>query len=103
MKIFIAIYIFVVLAQMSYWGSFSLSKIYCVECFDTEIRASSTGWRSFSYALGLTFGLLISSWLTTFIAIGYVFILNSLWVIILVPLVVWKMLPETKGIGLIEE
>jgi len=45
----------------SFWGIFMLSKTYCVENFPTSIRGTSSGWRSFMYAIGLIVGSLISS------------------------------------------
>jgi MFS family permease len=94
----IGVYIFVVTSQIGFWGNFTLSKVYCAECFSTESRAYSVGWRSFAYALGMTLGALISSWLTKFMSLGLSYILNGLWVIIIIPVCVKYLLPETRGL-----
>ncbi len=98
----IGVFIFIVTAQIGFWGNFTLSKVYCAECFSTEIRAYSVGWRSFAYAIGMTFGALISSLLTQFMGLGLSYILNGLWVIIVIPISVKILLPETKGMEITE-
>lgn len=96
------IFIFVVLAQIGYWGCFSLTKIYCAESFETKIRGGATGWRSLSYALGLTIGALFSSYLLgiAHITVGDIYILYGALALVF-PLLVWKFLPETKGVAVI--
>lgn len=76
---------------------FTLLKVYCVECFPTEIRGSASGWRSFSFAIGFTIGSLISSGLTVYLSLGNLYIVLAIWAVILIPLLVWKNLPETKA------
>jgi len=100
---FLGVYIFVVLVQYGYWGSFTLSKVYCVECFETSIRGSCTGWRSFAYAVGLSLGALISSGLTQVMSLGMSYIVNAIWAIVLIPILVIKVLPERKGCVIREE
>lgn len=92
------VFIFIITSQIGFWGCFTLSKLYCVECFSTEIRGYSIGWRSFAYALGLTIGALMSAGLTMIVSLGISYIINALWIAIFVPLFVWKFLPETKGL-----
>lgn len=96
------VYIFAVFTQMGYWGAFSLVKIYCIECFETKIRGNVTGWRSFAYAAGLTIGNALASVLLNFISVGGLYILYAMLLTIVVPIVVLTMLPETKGIEMIE-
>ena len=89
--------IFGIICNAGFWGVFTLSKIYCVECFDTNIRGSSAGWRSFAYAVGLTIGALISAGLTLIVPLHISYIINATWFITVIPFVVYKILPETRG------
>jgi MFS family permease len=98
----IGVVLFTIFCQMGYWGCFSLSKMYCVECFETQIRGSCTGWRSFAYAIGLTLGALISSFLTKFVSLGGSYVINAIWIAVCIPIVVIAVLPETKGCELVE-
>lgn len=102
-EILILVYIFAVISQIGFWGCFTLLKVYCVECFPTEIRGSASGWRSFSFAIGFTIGSLISSGLTVFLNLGTLYILLAIWAVILIPFLVWKFLPETKGKDLVNQ
>jgi sugar phosphate permease len=101
-KNYIPIYILTFLANGSFWGSFLLSKIHCLECFPTEIRGTSSGWRSFSFAFGITGGSLLSSELVTVMSLSNVYLLFSSFAIVVIPLLVMKFLPETKGIVITE-
>lgn len=85
----------------SFWGLFMLTKTYCVECFSTEIRGTSTGWRSSMYAVGLIIGSLISSVLTLFLELNQLYLLVSLITGFCVSIIISKCLPETKGINII--
>ena len=81
----------------SFWTVFLMSKAYCVECFPTEFRSTASGWRSFSYALGLTIGALIASGLSTFLSLGALFAVSSTAISVIgIPLTIF-LLPETKG------
>ncbi|MHA1339917.1 MAG: MFS transporter [Promethearchaeota archaeon] len=96
------VYITVIIAQIGFWGCFTLIKIYCVESFPTEMRGTASGWRSFSLALGFTIGALLASSLSKFINLGTLYIILAIPVVIIVPLLVIKILPETKLKKLIE-
>lgn len=102
-EILILVYIFSVIAQIGFWGCFTLLKVYCVECFPTEIRGSASGWRSFSFAIGFTIGSLISSGLAIVLSLGTLYIVLAIWAVILIPFLVWKFLPETKAKDLIHQ
>ncbi|MHA1720809.1 MAG: MFS transporter [Promethearchaeota archaeon] len=89
-------------ANGSFWGIFMLSKTNCVENFPTSIRGTSSGWRSFMYAVGLIVGSLVSSGLATFMSLGHMFVLFAvLNALIMVPLIA-KFLPEMKGVKIID-
>ncbi|MHA1819294.1 MAG: MFS transporter [Promethearchaeota archaeon] len=94
------IFIFVVLTQISFWGMYTLSKIYCAESFDTDIRGTASAWRAISYAFGLTIGSLILSNLTTGLSLGMSYISIGIWSLIIVPPLIHKYLKETKGINI---
>jgi len=98
-----AVYITVIICQIGFWGCFSLIKMFCVESFPTEMRGSASGWRSFSFAFGFTIGALISSGLTKFIGLNILYIILSIPIIIIIPLLVNNVLQETKSKKLIEE
>jgi MFS family permease len=99
--VFFPLFILVFLVNGSFWGAFMLSKTYCVECFPTAIRGTSSGWRAFAYAFGITSGSVLSSILVEMIGRGNLFILFSgLAVFLLIP-IVFKKLPETKSIEII--
>lgn len=85
----------------SFWGMFMLSKTFCVESFSTEIRGTSAGWRSLSYALGLILGSLISSGLAVFLELKFMFLLASIVTGLGITILTAKFLPETKGIDII--
>ncbi|MBD3350207.1 MAG: MFS transporter [Candidatus Lokiarchaeota archaeon] len=97
----VGVYIFVVVAQIGFWGCFTLLKIYCIECFNTNIRGAVSGWRSFSFAVGFTLGSLVSSYLVSFISLGALYVILGVWSIIIIPILTWKILPETKSKNLL--
>ena len=80
-----------------FWGLGSITRLFALESFDTDIRAYAAGWLSFSYALGLTTGLAISALLTLFIPLTIIYVIMASGIIIVIPIVVKKWLPETKG------
>ena len=86
-----------------FWGLGSISRLMALESFDTDIRAYGSGWRSFSYALGLTIGSALSGLMTLVLDLHYIYIINALAIIILIPVLVWKYVPETTGKVLVNE
>ncbi|MBN2157220.1 MAG: MFS transporter [Candidatus Lokiarchaeota archaeon] len=86
----------------SFWGMFMLSKTYCVENFPTHTRGTATGWRSFSYAVGLILGSLLSSFLVKFLDLQYLYLISSALSVMGVCILTATVLPETKGIKIIE-
>ena len=97
-KNYIPIYIITIIAYGSYWGLLFLSKIHCLECFPTEIRGTSAGLRSLSFAFGLTSGSLLCSALSTVMSLDEIYVLFSGIAVLIIPFLVIKFLPETKGI-----
>lgn len=97
-KNYIPIYIITIIANGSYWGLLFLSKIHCLECFPTEIRGTSAGLRSLSFAFGLTSGSLLCSALSTVMSLDEIYIIFSGTAVLIIPFLVIKFLPETKGI-----
>ena len=82
-----------------FWGLGSISRLMALESFDTDIRAYSSGWRSFAFALGLTIGSWLSGWmyLELNIDLHYIYVMFGIMIIILIPVLVWKFIPETTG------
>ena len=86
-----------------FWGLGSITRLFALESFDTDIRAYASGWRSFSYALGLTIGLAISGLLALFIPLHVIYVIMGIGVIIGIPLLVKRYIPETIGKDLMIE
>ena len=86
-----------------FWGLGSLTRLFALESFDTDIRAYASGWRSFSYALGLTIGLAISGTLAMFIPLHVIYVIMAIGLIIGIPILTRLYLPETKGKDLMIE
>ena len=95
-------YIIVFFVMGLFWGSFLLTKIFCLECFPTQIRGTSSGWRSFSFALGITIGSLLSSALVKVMPLSMIYILFSGLALLIIPVLVIKFLPETKGLKIVD-
>lgn len=55
----------VFIAQMGYWGLFSLIKLYNAECFPTSVRGTAAGLRTVMFAVGMTSGSLIAGMLVS--------------------------------------
>ncbi len=87
------------LASITYYGLGILNRILCMEILPTDIRGTGTSIRSVITALGITFGLLLNSWLNTLIGLGNAFLLMSLLLIAGIPIIHY-LVRETKGIEL---
>ncbi|MCP4760534.1 MAG: MFS transporter [archaeon] len=101
--------LFLVIALLSFiisgvsWGIYMLSKAVCVECFPTEIRGTSSGWRSLFYALGTTIGAFIAASLSYLnVELGVIYIIFAVVIGIILPPVIIKFLPETKGLEIVD-
>ncbi len=83
----------------SYWSFSGLNRIHCLEVFPTEIRGTASGWRSFTYAMGVFVGSGIAIYLTTIISLGSLLFVYSLF---LVPVLLVNQftLPETKKVAI---
>ncbi len=83
----------------AYWSFSGINRVHCLEVFPTEIRGTSTGWRSFAYALGVVGGSTLASWLSHFMSLGSLLFLFSLFI---VPVLIVNQftLPETKKISI---
>ncbi len=86
-----------------FWGLGAITRLFALESFDTDIRAYASGWRSFSYALGLTIGLALSGLLALFIPLHVIYVLMALGLIFIIPILVKRYLPETIGRDLMIE
>jgi hypothetical protein len=83
----------------AYWSFSGINRVHCLETFPTEIRGTSSGWRSFAYALGVVGGSALASGLTHFISLGTILFLFSLFI---VPVLIVNQftLPETKKVAI---
>lgn len=93
-------YMITLVANGSFWGLLFLSKIHCLECFPTHIRGTSSGWRSLSFAFGIVSGSLLCSGLATVMSLDVIYLLFSGTALLVIPFLVIRFLPETKGIGI---
>ncbi len=96
------VYIIAFLMNGSFWGGFMMSKTFCVECFPTDIRGTSAGWRSVCYALGITSGSLLSSALAKSMSLGTIYIIFAGISVLVIPFLVKNFLPETKGLEIVD-
>jgi len=98
----IPIYIIAFLMNGSFWGAFLMSKTFCVECFPTNIRGTSSGWRSFCYAFGIASGALLSSALAKSLSLGTIYLIFSGIGMVIIPILVKRFLPETRGLEIVD-
>ncbi|MHA1787733.1 MAG: MFS transporter, partial [Candidatus Helarchaeota archaeon] len=96
---FIASFIGGFLVSISFWGLFVISRMIAIESFPTDIRGTGAGFRSFSYAVGTTVGSFFTAYILVFIGLGWSFLLNSIFLLIMIPFVI-LFVKETKGIKL---
>ncbi len=95
------VYVGIFLFGMSIWGSAILSRVLCMECFPTDIRGASAGWRTLFFAAGSSAGAFIASALIPLIKLSGVFFVYSLILVITIPLI-WRCVSETRGCKLEE-
>ena len=87
------------LASISYYGLGILNRILCMEVLPTDIRGTGSSIRSVIMALGITFGLLLNSWLNALIGLGNAFLFLSFLLLLGIPIIHY-LVRETKGIEL---
>ncbi|MBN2415390.1 MFS transporter [bacterium] len=100
---YLLMYLLTFTANGSFWGSLFLAKIHCLECFPTEIRGTASGWRTLSFAFGITGGSLMCSALSSAVPLDVLYIIFSGISVLVLPFLVIRYLPETKGIAITGE
>lgn len=93
--------VIVFLCNGSFWGAMLVSKIHCMECFPTEIRGTSSGWRTLSFALGIASGSLAAGALASVVPLGAVYLVFAALAIAVAPPLVLRYLPETRGLKIV--
>ena len=96
-------YLFIILGafivSVAYWALFVTSRTIAYEIYPTDIRGTGAGFRSLCYALGVTLGSISTAFTLIYIGLGWSYLLNSILLIIMLPLVI-LFIKETKGIKL---
>jgi len=87
------------IVSSSYWALFVTSRMIAYEIFPTNIRGTGAGFRSLSFAIGVTLGSISTSFTLLYVGLGFSYILNSLLLILILPLIA-IFIKETKGIAL---
>jgi len=91
----------IALLNVGFWGLFTLSRLVTIEMLPTDKRGTGTGLRALCFAVGTTIGLLIGALFILFFGLGIVFLIFSLAMFIILPLIYFS-LKETKGVELSE-
>ncbi len=87
------------ISSISYWSLFTTSRMVSLEIFPTDIRGAGAGFRNLCYAIGTTTGSFFTSFILKYIGLGFSFLLNSIFLVIMIPLI-FLFIKETKGIKL---
>ncbi|MFX1539076.1 MAG: MFS transporter [Promethearchaeota archaeon] len=84
------------LANAAYWSLGVVIRLVTLEVVPTDARGTRSGLKSLTSALGITFGLFLSSVITIYLGLAIAFVFYSLLVLV----IVYLYLKETKGIDL---
>jgi len=87
------------LSHISYWGLWGIIRIIALELMPTDRRGTGIGIRSFIGAIGITTGLLISSFVVLELGLGITFIIFVFGNLLIIPLG-FLFVKETKGVDL---
>jgi len=98
---FLIVFFGYALSHISYWGLWGIIRIIALEQMPTDRRGTGIGIRSLSGAIGITIGLLTSSFIILEIGLGLTFIIFVLGNLLIVPLGFF-FVKETKGVNLAE-
>ena len=98
---FLIVFFGYALSHISYWGLWGIIRIIALEQMPTDRRGTGIGIRSLSGAIGITTGLLTSSFIILEIGLGLTFIIFVLGNLLIVPLGFF-FVKETKGVNLAE-
>jgi MFS family permease len=96
---FLIVLIGYAISHISYWGLWGIIRLIALELMPTDRRGTGVGIRSLIGAVGITMGLLISSFIILELGLGFAFIIFALCNIMIIPLG-FLFVKETKGIDL---
>jgi hypothetical protein len=87
------------ISHISYWGLWGIIRIIALELMPTDRRGTGIGVRSLIGAVGITTGLLSSSFIILEFGLGFTFIIYCLGNLLILPLG-FLFVKETKGVVL---
>lgn len=87
------------ISHISYWGLWGIIRLIALELMPTDRRGTGIGVRSLIGAVGITTGLLISSFIVLELGLGITFIIFVLGNFLIIPLG-FLFVKETKGVDL---
>jgi MFS family permease len=89
------------ISHISYWGLWGIIRLIALELMPTDRRGTGVGIRSLIGAIGITTGLLFSSFIVLELGLGVTFIIFALGDLMIIPLGL-LFVKETKGVNLAE-
>ena len=98
---FLIVFFGYALSHISYWGLWGIIRIIALEQMPTDRRGTGVGVRSLIGAIGITTGLLTSSFVILGLGLGLTFIIFVFGNLLIVPLGFF-FVKETKGVDLKE-
>ncbi|NVM16358.1 MAG: MFS transporter [Candidatus Lokiarchaeota archaeon] len=98
---FLIVLIGYAISHISYWGLWGIIRIIALELMPTDRRGTGIGVRSLIGAVGITTGLLMSSFIVLELGLGMTFIIFVLGNFLIIPLG-GIFVKETKGVDLAE-
>jgi MFS family permease len=96
---FLIVLIGYAISHISYWGLWGIIRIIAVELMPTDRRGTGIGIRSLIGAVGITAGLLLSSFIVLVLGLGLTFIIFVFGNLLIIPLG-FLFVKETKGVDL---
>jgi len=96
---FLIVFFGYALSHISYWGLWGIIRIIALEQMPTDRRGTGVGVRSLIGAIGITTGLLTSSFVILGLGLGLTFIIFVFGNLLIVPLGFF-FVKETKGVNL---
>ncbi len=96
---FLLVLIGYALSHISYWGLWGIIRIIALELMPTDRRGTGIGIRSLIGAVGITTGLLMSSFIVLELGLGITFIIFVFGNLLIIPLG-FLFVKETKGVDL---
>jgi len=96
---FLIVLIGYAISHISYWGLWGIIRMVALELMPTDRRGTGIGIRSLIGAIGITIGMLISSFVVLELGLGITFIIFVFGNLLIIPLG-FLFVKETKGVDL---